>query len=133
MLENRLKADPEIKEFMKYMGMYVPALYEAPEVREVVPGHLVRSGSSSAFDVNFGKEAGAAAVLLLLENITGVTVASVYGGEIHYLPTKDAIIQRHVEVEMLSFYEELGVCFGRDPVRYRPSFRAETGRISRYL
>ena len=132
-LGDRMKSDPEIKEFMKQMGMFVPNLYEIPEAREVLPGHLVRCGSTSAFDVNFGKEAGAAAVRLLMEGITGVTIANVSGGEICYMPTKDAIVQRHVDVNMLALYEELGVCFGRKAVVYRPTFREEKGRSLRYL
>ena len=48
---------------MKKVKMFVKGLYEIPEIREVRPGHLVRCGHSSAYDVNFGKEAGAAAVL----------------------------------------------------------------------
>ncbi|MEK7308545.1 MAG: 6-phosphofructokinase, partial [Nitrospirota bacterium] len=63
-LEKRLKADPDVKEFMKRTGMYAPGVYEIPEVREVTLGHLVRSGQSSSFDVNFGQKTGAAAVLL---------------------------------------------------------------------
>ncbi len=132
-LDERMKSDSEIKEFMKEMGMFVPKLYEIPEAREVLPGHLVRCGSTSAFDVNFGKEAGAAAVRLLMESITGVTVANVSGGEICYMPTKDAIVQRHVDVNMLALYEELGVCFGRKAETYKPTFREETGRSLRYL
>lgn len=132
-LDERMKSDSEIKEFMKEMGMFVPKLYEIPEAREVLPGHLVRCGSTSAFDVNFGKEAGAAAVRLLMESITGVTVANVSGGEICYMPTKDAIVQRHVDVDMLALYEELGVCFGRKAETYKPTFREETGRSLRYL
>jgi 6-phosphofructokinase 1 len=132
-LGDRMKNDPEIKEFMKQMGMFVPNLYEIPEAREVLPGHLVRCGSTSAFDVNFGKEAGAAAVRLLMEGITGVTIANVSGGEICYMPTKDAIVQRHVDVNMLALYEELGVCFGRKAAIYKPTFREEKGRSLRYL
>ncbi len=132
-LEEHLRKDPEIKRFMKEMGMFVPKLYEIPEAREVIPGHLVRCGDTSAFDVNFGKEAGAAAVRLLMNGITGVTVCSVVRGEINYMPTRDAIVQRHVEVEMLSLYEELGVCFGRRPVDYQPRFREEKRRNIRYL
>jgi 6-phosphofructokinase 1 len=64
-LEAIMKNDPEMKEFMKRVGMFVPGVYELPEIREITPGHLVRSGHTSAFDVNFGKEAGAAAVILL--------------------------------------------------------------------
>lgn len=132
-LGTRMKADPEVRDFMKEMGMYVPNLYEAPEAREVVPGHLVRSGSSTSFDVNFGKEAGAAAVLLLVEGIHGVTVSSVQRGEINYMPTKEAIVERPVEIEMLAMYERLGVCFGRKPATYSPKFRKENRRNIRYL
>lgn len=132
-LEERLQKDPEIKDFMKSMGMFVPGLYEAPEAREVVPGHLVRSGHSSAFDVNFGKEAGAGAATALLNGISGVTISGIYHGEIRYMETKKAIVQRHVEVEMLSFYEELGVCFGRKPVTFKPRFREENRKVERYL
>ena len=42
--------------------MFVEGLYEIPEVRSVSPGHLVRCGHSSVYDVNFGKEVGAASV-----------------------------------------------------------------------
>jgi len=132
-LESRLQKDAEIKQFMKDIGMYVPEQYEYPEAREVVPGHLVRSGSSSAFDVNFGKEAGAAAVMLLKNAISGVTVCNVEEGEIKYMPTKMAIVQRHVELEMLALHEELGVCFGRRPVRFAPTFRQESRKTIRYL
>lgn len=59
-IEEMLKADPEIKDFMKKSGMYVEGLLEIPEVRDTNPGHIVRSGVSSAYDANFGKEVGAA-------------------------------------------------------------------------
>ena len=62
--------------FMKETGMFVEGIYEIPEVREIHPGHLVRSGNSSAYDINFGFEAGASAILLLLEGKTGVTVSN---------------------------------------------------------
>ena len=32
--------------------MFVPGVFEIPEVREVIPGHIVRSGATSAYDVN---------------------------------------------------------------------------------
>ena len=73
-LEKRLREDPEVLTFMKKVGMYAPGVYEIPEVREVTPGHLVRSGQSSAFDVNFGQKAGAAAVLLLLKGREFATI-----------------------------------------------------------
>jgi len=45
-LEKRLKNDPDVEKFMKKTGMYAPGVYLIPEVREVTPGHLVRSGHS---------------------------------------------------------------------------------------
>jgi 6-phosphofructokinase 1 len=132
-IDERMEKDPQIRAFMKETGQFVPEVYETPEAREVVPTHLVRSGFSSAFDVNFGKEAGAAAVRLLLQGISGVTVSNVSRGEISYLKTKDAIQQRHVDVEMLALFEELGVCFGRPPVRFSPAFREERRKSLRYL
>jgi 6-phosphofructokinase 1 len=132
-LSDRLKKDPSIKDFMKEEGMFVPTLYEVPEIRDVLPGHLIRSGKSSAFDVNFGMQAGGAAVLLLLNGISGVTVQDVVNGEIRYLPTKKAIEQRHVDLELVAFYEQLGVCFGRKPGKFTPKFNENKGKIERHL
>ena len=132
-LDERMKKDPEIKAFMKETGQFVPELNEIPEAREVVPTHLVRSGFSSAFDVNFGKEAGAAAVRLLHQGITGVTVAGMHRGEILYMKTKEAIVQRHVDVAGLALFEELGVCFGRPAGKFAPKFREERRMGGRYL
>ena len=42
-LEARMKDDGSVPEFMKAHGMYVPGVYVAPEIRAVVPQHLVRS------------------------------------------------------------------------------------------
>ncbi len=115
-IESMMKDDPEIKDFMKKSKMYVEGIYEIPEIRDVNPGHIVRAGQSTAFDVNFGKEAGTSAVMLLLEGITGVTFSHISGeGEIVYMPTKNAIEQRHVPLNIVSLYENLGVCFGRKP------------------
>jgi 6-phosphofructokinase 1 len=132
-LEKRLKEDPEIKEFMKSQGMFVPGLYEVPEVRDVKPEHLVRSGKSSAFDVNFGMEAGAGAVVLLLNGMSGVTVQDVKKGKIRYLPTDKAIKERNVDLEMVSFFESLGTCFGRKPDVYKAKFEENKGEIERHL
>lgn len=130
-LENRMKADPEIKEFMKEVGMFVPGVYESMEIREVMPGHLVRCGHSSAFDVTFGYEAGAAGVVLLTGGTTGVTVVDVEAGVISYQATAEVIKQRHVDLEEISLYEKLGFCFGRNPVEYKPVIKAHEGHISR--
>ncbi len=132
-LEKRLKNDPEVTELMKKAGMFAPGVYEIPEVREVIPGHLVRSGHSSAFDVNFGYRAGAAAVLLLLEGKTGVTVVNVQGDNISYMPTSEAIKQRPVDIREIALFESLGICFGRRPERYQFRFSEIKGEIQRHL
>ena len=121
-LEDRMKEDIEMKEFLRDNGMYVPGQFEYPEIREVVPGHVVRSGGTSAFDVSFGKQIGAASVILLLHGITGVTVYEVSGSEIKYMPTREAIKRKLVDLDMVSFYEQLDVCFGRKPVSFDPIF-----------
>jgi 6-phosphofructokinase 1 len=133
-LETRMKNDPEMKEFMKKSGMFVEGILETPEIREVSPGHMVRSGSTAAYDVNFGKEIGGAAVLLLMNGINGVTVYGVFDGEIRYMPTKAAIVQRFVNLDLVAFYEQMDVCFGRKPQPFRPTFR-NTGdaRVERFL
>ena len=119
-IEKKLKNDPKIKTFMKDMGMYVEGLYEIPEIRSVTPGHLVRSGNSSAYDVNFGWEAGGAAVLLLMEGKSGVTINKVKGANIEYMSSEKAIEQRHVDLNQVAFHETMGICFGREPAVYKP-------------
>ena len=114
-LSKRLKADPSIKDLMIKTGMYVKGINEIPEVRAVTPGHLVRCGHSSAYDVNFGKEAGAAAFILLNQGISGVTVSGISNGNIRYIETKEAIKQRLVDTQQVAIYEALGTCFGRIP------------------
>jgi len=114
-LIKRLKADPSIKDLMTKTGMFVKGINEIPEVRAVTPGHLVRCGHSSAYDVNFGKEVGAAAYILLSQGISGVTVAGISNGNIRYIDTKEAIKQHLVNTHQVAIYEAMGTCFGRIP------------------
>jgi 6-phosphofructokinase 1 len=132
-LSKRFKQDASVKEFMKKQKMYVDGLYEIPEVRSVMPGHLVRCGRSSAFDANFGKEAGAAAVLLLAGGIDGVTVVGVSGKKIRYMETKEAIKQRHVDLDLVPLHETMGICFGRERQSLSPVFEKVTAPIERHL
>jgi 6-phosphofructokinase 1 len=132
-LTKRLLADPEIKDLMKQAKMFVAKMNEIPEVRSVVPGHLVRSGQSSAYDVNFGKEAGAAAVMLLKQDIVGVTVVGIDGEQVRYMESKKAIVQRHVDLNQVAIYEAMGVCFGRPEATFTPKFEKAEGRIQRHL
>jgi len=130
-LEKRLKADPEVKRFMQETGQFVEGIYEIPEIRSVRPGHLVRSGSSSSYDVNFGKEVGAAAVILLRHGITGVTICSVRGTDILYQKTSEAIKQRYIDLNLVSLYEGLGICFGREPGKFEGRPIEITGGVDR--
>ena len=132
-LSKRLKADLEIPELMQREKMFVKGVYEIPEVRSVLPGHLVRSGHSSPYDVNFGKEAGAAAVILLLQGIIGVTVVGMIGNVIRYMPTQAAIKQRYVDLDLVGFYENLGVCFGRPVANLSVQFQEVSGKVERHL
>jgi 6-phosphofructokinase 1 len=132
-LEKMLKADPEVEAFMKRTGMLVPGIYEIPEVREVSPGHLVRSGQSSAYDVNFGHRAGAAAILLLRGGKTGYTVTNIKGNKVSYMQTAEAIKRRAVDVKELALYESLGICFGRKPEEFKPELVEERREIDRAL
>ena len=129
----RFKADASIKEFMGKIHMYVDGIYEIPEVRFVAPGHLVRCGRSSAYDVNFGKEVGAAAVTLLNKGVVGVTLSGVKGNEVRYMSAENAIEQRHVDLDQVSLFEQLGVCFGRKPKKFDPKLKELTSATERYM
>jgi 6-phosphofructokinase 1 len=132
-LEQFMFADPEWQAFLVEMGIYVEKIYTFPEIREVQLGHLVRSGDTSSYDVAFGKQAGAAAVYLLKKGIIGVTVVGIEHQSITYMPTKDAIVQRHVNLDEISLYEDMGICFGREPVKYNPQFKELEGMVHRYM
>ena len=119
-LTQRIKNDPEIIQFMKEQGLYVEKMNEVPQIRETVPTYLVRSGNTTALDANFGKDAGAGAVILLTNGISGVTVTGVTDGNVEYILTEKAIKQRHVSEDMVAFYEKFGICFGRKGFTVNP-------------
>jgi 6-phosphofructokinase 1 len=125
-LKKRLKADAEIKQFMEQQGMYVDGLFEVPEVRTIVPSHLVRSGTTSAYDANFGMVAGANAVVLLLRDFSGVTVTGFSNNTAWYMDIKDAIKQRLVDLGEVAIFEQLGFTFGRVRPEYEPLCKKET-------
>ncbi|MFP4368649.1 MAG: 6-phosphofructokinase [Bacteroidota bacterium] len=132
-LEHYMKQDPDWEKVLKQEGIYVEGIYKYPEIREVVLGHLVRAGQTTSYDVAFGKQAGGAAVHLMKKGITGVTVVGVEADEISYIPTTEAIKQRYVNLDEIAFHEQLGVCFGREAVEYRPQFRQHLGVVHRYM
>ncbi|TFH07721.1 MAG: 6-phosphofructokinase [Candidatus Atribacteria bacterium] len=132
-LKTRLAADPGVKETMKEVGMFIQGLYETPEIRTITPGHLVRCGQTSAFDVNFGIEAGAAAVELLVHGLNSMTVVDVRGRLIRYMTTAEAIKQRHVDLDLVGFHERLGVCFGRVPHEIDLQFAQVQAPVQRHM
>ena len=77
-------------------------------------------------NASFGMEAGASAVYLLVNEIYGVTTTGYVNGEIRYMPIKEAITQREVDLKQVSLYEQLGFCFGR----VRTEFEAKTVPVS---
>jgi 6-phosphofructokinase 1 len=132
-ITGRFKEDAAVKDFMKMNRLYVEDMYMVPEVRSVIPGHLVRCGRSSAYDVNFGMGIGASAVLLLKNGISGVTVAGVDGNEIRYMKAEKAIEQRHVDLDSVSLYEKMGICFGRETEEFDPNIKELTAKPERYM
>ena len=92
----------------------------------------MRSGHSSAYDVNFGYKAGAGGVILLTQGKVGNTVTGVDGQEVLYMSTAAAIKRREVNIEELSLFESLGTCFGREPAEFKPVLREEH-RIDRAM
>ena len=118
---------------MKKEKMFVEGLYEVPEVRSVAPGHLVRCGHSSVYDVNFGKEVGAGAVVLLKSGLSGVTVTGIQNGKIQYAKTTDVIKQRFVDLNVVALHEQLGTCFGREPQPTELKSEQRKGQFERFL
>ncbi len=130
-LKKMMHDDSEMISFMHNSGMYVAGLYDLPEIRTITPSHLVRSGISTAYDANFGMEAGACAVCLLLDGMQGVTVTGYRNGVIHYMPIKEAIQQRHVDLTQAALYEQLGFTFGRVRREFSYQKQQDVGLIDR--
>jgi hypothetical protein len=47
--------------------------------------------------------------------------------------TKDAIKQRFVDLNLVSFHETMGICFGRPPAEPAVQFKEVQGRVERHL
>lgn len=124
-IEDRIRQDPEVREFMKRTGQFVEGVYEIPEVRDLRPGHLVRCGFTTPLDACFGLEVGAGAVHLALDGIFGVTVAGARNGKVQYMDIKEAIQQRLIDEGDVRIYESLGICFGRPPAETQMTLKAE--------
>lgn len=130
-LEALMEKDRSLEKFMRETGMFVAGSLERPEVRTIVPSHLVRCGFSSTYDICFGMEVGAAAVELLLAGKVGVTAAGYSNGVVQFMPTAQAIKQRYVDERQIALYEQLGFCFGRKPQSAAAKFQKVSGAIPR--
>jgi len=62
-----------------------------------------------------------------------MTVVGVEWDEVIYMPTKEAILQRYVDLDEVALYEQMGVCFGREKQEYKPKFTLHHGPLHRYL
>jgi len=132
-LTKRFQEDTSVEGLMKDSKMYIEGIYEVPEVRSVAPGHLVRCGHSSVYDVNFGKEIGAGAVILLKSGLSGITVTGIQNGKIQYAKTADVIKQRFVDLDVVALHEQLGTCFGRKPQQTELKSELKKGQLERFL
>ncbi len=71
--------------------------------------------------------------MLLLEGKTGNTVLNVEGEKIYYQPTGDAIKRREVNLQEVTLFESLGICFGRETQKFKYEFIEEKEAIKRYM
>jgi 6-phosphofructokinase 1 len=112
----------DITKLMKQSRLFVPGVNEAPEIRDVVPLYIARSGETTAMDVNFGLEIGAGSIYALLQGLSGVTILGVNKQNVNYMQTKDAIKRRQVNKHRVALYEHMGFCFGRPMGTFEPIF-----------
>lgn len=124
-LEKMLRDDEEVKILMKKNRIYVPGVNEQPEIRDVIPLYIARSGNASSFDVNCGLQFGAGAVYALLQGHSGITILGVHKRTIRYMQTTEAIERRSISVKKLGLFESMGFCFGRPPKPFEPLFCEE--------
>jgi len=132
-LKKRMKNDEKMKQFMEQVHMYVQGQYDIPEIRVIRPTHLVRCGDSSAYDANFGKECGAGAVILLMQNVTGATVTGVRNGVVEYMDISEAIKQNTVNLDQVALHEALGICFGRKTQKTGFEKKMKLDTVNKYL
>ncbi|MCK9351927.1 MAG: 6-phosphofructokinase [Candidatus Paceibacterota bacterium] len=121
-LNDIMKADAEIRDLMKQQRMFVPGANEVPEIRDVVPLYIARSGETSAYDINFGLEIGAGAIYATMQGLSGITILGVNKRQVKYMQTKDAILRREVSKQKVALFESMGFCFGRQVEPFEPVF-----------
>ncbi len=84
------------------------------DTRIVVPGHILRGGTPSAYDRLLSTQFGAHAVRLIAQEKFGVTVAMKNGvvteNSLHHIAGKKKVITKDNQV--LQSAKEIGICFG---------------------
>ena len=127
-LQDRVKKDESVRQFMKETGQFVEGVYEIPEIREIRPGHLVRCGFTSSIDAGFGLQVGAGALELARNKTFGVTVVGYREGTVQYMDCAEAIAQRYVDESEISMYEAMGINFGRPAKGPQPTLEKFSGK-----
>ena len=84
------------------------------EARSVVPGHIQRGGTPSAFDRVLSTEFGVHAAELIQDEVYGVTVALKGNDIIHNPLSEVAGVPKPVPVDhhMVVTARNIGICFG---------------------
>ena len=54
------------------------------------------------------------------------------GKKIQYLQTQEAIKQRHVDLDAVTVFEQLGICFGREKKEIAPDFEEIKEKVDDY-
>ncbi|MCL2544284.1 MAG: 6-phosphofructokinase [Clostridia bacterium] len=96
------------------VAMELQARFPEVEVRVVIPGHIQRGGSPSAYDRVLATRFGAHAAELIRENIYGVSVAMI-GKEVGHNPLEEVagkIKSVPVDHQMVTVARRMGISFG---------------------
>ncbi len=119
-LKKMMADDKEIPKLMKKARLFVPGVNERPEIRDVVPLYIARSGDTTALDINFGLEIGSGSIFALLQGLSGVTILGINKRNVNYMQTVEAIKKRKVNKNRVALYEYMGFCFGRNTKAFEP-------------
>ena len=69
--------------------------------------------------------------MCIRDRLSGVTVCGNSGKTVYYMETHEAIKQRHVDLDEVTLFEQLGFCFGRVRSSYEPECKKISGPVER--
>ena len=113
-LTKRFKSDPQIKNSCSAKKCTSRPLMRSRKYAPSPPGIWCVAGILRFTTSILGKKP-VGPLPSASKGISGVTVVGVSGEEIRYMDTADAIKQRHVNPVQITYHEQLGICFGRNP------------------